>query len=656
MKSIYKLYLLITILSITVVSFGQVDTSGIKDLFEMSLTDLMNQKVVSASRFTQSTPEAASSIATITADDIKFFGYRTLGEALNSQRGMYISDDKNYTYVGSRGFSRPTDYNNRIVTMIDGHIINEVVYGSSFMDNSLGINLDNVERIEIIRGPGASVYGSGAMLNIINIIMKKGADDDGVSVSAGIGSFGRKNLSAIYGRKIKNTDISVSGTGGTYKGENYYFEELDAPETNFGKSEGKDWEKYFGFHGALTISNFKLTSSISSRSKGIPTGAFETDLTGDVRSADERFYVESTYQKEIADNSSLNFRLCYDDYHYSGSYPGGGEDSFDASHGHWLGAEIKYYLEAGERNIITAGIEYRNVLRSDYREWDNDTTYFYKNFPYSFISLYAQDQVRLVKNLNFTAGLRYDHYSVFGQAVSPRLALVYTYSTASYLKLLYSGAFRIPNIYEAFYESYGFHFSNSDIQPEKIRTAELAWSQKLSGTFYGTLSLYTYSVFDLIDQVLDETEGLTTFRNIGSAKVTGAEYELKFVDKENQNQAFLNLSLQKAKDENTGDILSNSPAFLFKSGIVIAVPKYFFIIPEFFFETGRKTLAGNETSDVYLFNLGINSVRFLKYFEASIKARNILNRKYYYPGGYEHVQDALIQDSRNICLKITAHF
>lgn len=173
MKSSYRLYLFTASLFISAISLGQIDTTGVKSLFEMSLSDLMNQKVVSASKYVQSAAEAASSIGAITADEIKKFGYKTLGEALNSQRGMYLSNDKNYIQVGSRGFSRPADYNNRIVLMIDGHIMNEVIYGSAFMGNGLGINLDNVEKIEIIRGPGALVYGSGAMLNIINVIMKK---------------------------------------------------------------------------------------------------------------------------------------------------------------------------------------------------------------------------------------------------------------------------------------------------------------------------------------------------------------------------------------------------------------------------------------------------------------------------------------------------
>jgi len=635
---------------------GQVDTAGVKRLFEMDLLDLMNQKVVTASKYTQISTEAASSIGVITADEIKLYGYKTLGEALNSQRGMYLSDDKNYLYVGSRGFSRPTDYNNRIVVLIDGHILNEVVYGSSFMGNETGISLDNVERIEIIRGPGASVYGSGSMLNTINLIMKKGADINGTTLSAGIGTFGKKDFSAIYGKKIKNTDFTISGTGGTYKGENYYFKELDTPASNYGKSVGNDWEKYLGFQTTITNSNLKLAADFSTRSKGIPTGAFNTDLTGDVESTDKRYYLESSYKKDLGKISSLLFRLYFDGYNYSGSYTTEGKNSFDASAGRWVGTEVQYYLEAGKRNIITAGFEYKHIFRSDYREWDYDTTYFNHNYPFSFYSIYAQDQFKIIKNLNLTMGLRWDQYSIFGHAASPRVALVYSYSSGSSLKLLYSEAFRIPNLYESFYESNNSQKANPYIKSERIRTAELVWSHKISGSVLGNLSIYRFTTFNLIDQIIDESDGLIVFRNIGKATGTGAEYELKYEHPENKNQAFLNFTLQRTIDNNTNETLSNSPAFLIKSGCVFNVSKYFNVVPEFFYETGRKTLKGNNTGDFYLFNLGINTGKILKYFEASFKARNIFNIKYYSPGGNEHVQDELVQNSRNIYIKLTAHF
>jgi len=649
------LFLIIEIVSGLTLS-GQIDTTGVNRLFEMNLSDLMNQKVVTASKYSQGSSEAASSIGVITADEIKGYGYRTLGEALNSQRGMYLSDDKNYLYIGSRGFSRPTDYNNRIVVMIDGHILNEVVYGSSFMGNELGINLAKVEKIEIIRGPGASIYGSGGMLNIINLIMKKGAEINGAEVSAGIGSFGKKDLSAIYGKKINATDIAISAIGGTSKGENYFFSELDSPETNFGRSEGKDWEKYMGFQATVINRDFRISSSYSNRLKGIPTGAFNTDLTGDVKSTDKRFFVESSYRKQVKKNSSLLLRLYYDDYNYSGAYPSYGYNSFDASTGRWAGGEVQYYLEAGKRNIITAGIEYKYAFRDTYKEWDIDTTYFNQNVPFSVFSLYAQDQIKLLKNLNFTAGLRFDQYSVFGHAASPRLALIYNYSGSSSIKLLYSEAFRIPNFYEAYYKSYNVHKINPDIKSERIRTAEITWSHKISGSVFGNFSVYRFTIYNLIDQVLDKNDGLSEFMNIGKATGTGAEYELRYKHPANDNQAFLNFTLQRSVDNNSNQILSNSPEFMVKSGIVCSFSKYFNLVPEFFYETGRKTLLGNRTGNVCLFNFGINSCKFLKYFEASLKARNLFNIKYYVPGGNEHIQDEIVQNSRNIYVKLTAHF
>jgi outer membrane receptor for ferrienterochelin and colicin len=656
MKSSYRFYLFFIALFISSVASGQIDTSAINSLFEMSMDDLLNQKVVSASKYSQSPEEAASSIGTITADEIKNFGYRTLGEALNNQRGMYLSNDKNYLQVGSRGFSRPTDYNNRIVIMIDGHIMNEVVYGSAFMGNELGINLGNVEKIEIIRGPGASVYGSGAMLNIINIIMKKGSETDGAKFSAGAGSFGKYDLSTVYGKQIKNTDISLSAIGGTYKGEDYYFSELDAPETNNGVSEGMDWEKYIGLQGSVTNKNLKISGSLSTRSKGVPTGAFNADLYGDVSTLDKRSYLEASYKKELKKNSSLLLRTYFDNYHYEGSYPESGADYFDSSVGRWAGAEIQYYLEAGKRNIVTAGIEYRYSFIADYKEWDNDTTYFDKNFPFSFFSVYAQDQIRIVNNLNLSVALRYDRYSVFGQATSPRIGLVYKYSDASSVKLLYSEAFRIPNMYESFYESYNSHISNPDIKSERIRATELVWSHKFLGSFLGNLSLYRFSTYNMIDQVLLVDEGVTEFLNIGKATGMGAEYELKYIHPVSKNQAFLNLTLEKAVDSNTDKILSNFPAVMVNYGFAVAVSRYFSIVPELFYESGRKTLAGNNTGDVFLLNLGFNSGKILKDFEVSLKVRNLLDRKYYYPGGNEHVQDVLIQDSRNLYLRLTAKF
>jgi outer membrane receptor for ferrienterochelin and colicin len=656
MKNFIRTYCVTAILLfISATLPAQIDTTGVNRLFEMSMAELMDQEVVTSSKFVQRSAETASSVSIITAEDLKNYSYSTLGEALNSIRGIYLSDDRNYQYVGSRGFSRPTDYNNRILVMIDGHIMNEVVYGSAFMGNDLGLNLKNVEKIEIIHGPGASLYGTGAMLNLVNIIMKKGSGTNGVQLSAGTGSFGRNEFSAIYGRKIRKIDFSLSGIGGISKGENFYFRELDAPETNSGISSGMDKEKFGGFQASLTWDNFRLSGSYSSRFKGIPTGAFGSDLTGDVSTTDSRSFIEASYRKDFRKGGLLVFRTYFDSYNYNGTYDTRGTGIYDRSVNNWGGVELQHYIETGKRNIIISGIEYKNIFSADYKEWDNSDVYFNKDFPYSFFSLYGHDQFTLLKNLTLTGGLRFDTYSRFGNALSPRAALVYEYSKASSVKLLYTEAFRIPNIYESFYESLNSAKSNPNIKPERIKTFEIAWGHRISEKLYGSLSLYDFKMNNLIDQVLDPSDSLTLFRNVNKAIGKGLEIELRYKQNSRLN-GFINMAFQNARDPDLDKSLSNSPNVLIKSGLVFPVTKVFTFSPEFFYESGRYTLKGNKTEDVYLVNLTIRTAKFLKYFDLSVKARNIFDRKYYYPGGYEHVQDVIVQSRRNIFLQLNAQF
>ena len=385
---------------------GQSDTTNISNLLKMSLSDLMNQEVITSSKFNQKVAEAASSISVITSDEIKYFNYSTLGEALNSLSGFYLSSDKNYLYTGSRGFSRPTDYNNRIVVMIDGHVMNEVVYGSISMENAMGLNLGNIDRIEIIRGPGASIYGSGAMLDIINIILKKGSQTNGLEVSAGSGSYGRNEISAVFGKQVNKLDISTSAIGGISNGENYYFPELNNSLKNYGVSKGMDWEKFAGFQTKVTYKNFNIAGLLTGRLKSIPTGAFGTNLNGKVYTEDDRSFLEMSYKFQLGKRGSILLRGYFDNYYYSGTYPSNTVDSSDeSSRGKWGGSELQYYQEIGKRNILTAGLEYKNILRTDYKELVNSKVYFNKNFPYSFYSLNIQDQFNIIKQLSLTAGL-----------------------------------------------------------------------------------------------------------------------------------------------------------------------------------------------------------------------------------------------------------
>jgi outer membrane receptor for ferrienterochelin and colicin len=140
------------------------------DLTNESIEDLMNIEVYSASKHMQSVSDAPASVTVVTADQIQKYGYRTLADILQSVRGFYMTSDRDYSFVGVRGFGRLGDSNNRILVLIDGHRINDNVFGEPYLGTEFLVDVDLIERVEIIRGPSSSLYGADAFFAVINVI------------------------------------------------------------------------------------------------------------------------------------------------------------------------------------------------------------------------------------------------------------------------------------------------------------------------------------------------------------------------------------------------------------------------------------------------------------------------------------------------------
>ncbi len=118
--------------------------------------------VVSAAKYRQMLDEAPASITILTAREIKGYGWRTLADLFRSVRGFYVSDDRNYSYLGVRGFLRPGDYNSRVLVLLNGHTLNDDIWQTFLLGRESGIDLDLIDRIEIVRGPGSALYGTSA--------------------------------------------------------------------------------------------------------------------------------------------------------------------------------------------------------------------------------------------------------------------------------------------------------------------------------------------------------------------------------------------------------------------------------------------------------------------------------------------------------------
>src|SRR6266436_1393909 len=240
---------------------------------DISLEELVKMEipiVEGASKYRQKTTEAPASITIITADDVKKYGYRTLADILRSAPGLYVSYDRNYSFLGVRGFSLG-DYNNRVLLLIDGHRLNNSLSDSAFIGSEFPLDVDLIERVEIIRGPGSSLYGNNAFFGVINVITRKGRDMAGTGgeVSGEVASFDTYKGRVTYGNRFTNgLEMLVSGTIFDSEGhDRLFYKEYDQPAHNNGIAENADRDSFKSFFGAVSFHDFSLEGAFNTREK-----------------------------------------------------------------------------------------------------------------------------------------------------------------------------------------------------------------------------------------------------------------------------------------------------------------------------------------------------------------------------------------------------
>ena len=624
-------------------------------LADFSIEELLRlevEPVFGASKRLQPVTEAPASVTIITADDIGRYGYRTLADILRGVRGLFVTTDRNYSYLGARGFARPGDYNSRILLLVDGHRMNDNVYDQAAIGADFGLDPAMFARVEIIRGPASSLYGTSAFLAVVNVIMRTGASLHGGSVQSDVGSFGAHGTRAAIGRRFANgVDAALSGNYEQTDGpKSLYFPAFDSPATHDGIADSLDDEGTRQAFGRIAVRHLTITGSYGRREKGVPTASFGTVFNdAGERTVDERGFVDAQYERSVG-ATKVAVRGYVDRFTYRGAYPLPGSadtapvvGSTDYAHGRWWGVDGRATRDVTTVQTVTVGGEFRDNVRQDQGgAYAGDVLPSYAIEGSSHVAaVFAQDDIKLHRRVVLTLGGRYDAYDGFSK-VTPRAALIVTPSPAQAFKYLYGQAFRAPNAYELAYYSGGIR--DVSLRPETIATHEVVWEQYLGKSLRTSVSAYTSNADRLISLVTDDAGALAVV-NDDDIRAQGLEVETE-VRLKGGIQGLASYARQRAHARTTGQPLTNSPGHLAKLRLSIPGPvARSFVSTEVQYISSRRTLAAQTVAPVTIANLSLIAP-VGRSFELFTGMRNAFNQRGSDPGSEEHLQDAIPQNGR----------
>ena len=350
--------------------------ASISQLKDLTLEQLLDTKVTGASKYEQPMSAAPAIVSILSSEDLKHYGHRTLADALRGLRDFNITYDRNYQYLGVRGFGRPGDYNSRVLIMVDGHRINDNVQDSGSIGTEFLLDVDLIDRVEIIRGPSSSVYGNNAFFAVINVITRRGAGGGGAEVSGEAASFDTYKGRFTYGNKLgRDVELLLSGSFFDSHGPNrLFFPEYAA--SNGGQAVGLDGDQSRSGFLSLSWKSLTLQGGYITRVKGIPTDSFNTIFNdGGSRTVDRRGYADLKLAHEFEDTTRLVARAYYDRYEYDGDYAitnalGAAMLSHDVARGDRVGTDLQVTRQFFDRLTVAAGVEFRENLRQSQRNFD----------------------------------------------------------------------------------------------------------------------------------------------------------------------------------------------------------------------------------------------------------------------------------------------
>jgi outer membrane cobalamin receptor len=661
------------------------------------------EEVEIASLKAQPVEEAPGIVTVITAQEIKDMGARDLNDVLRMVPGFQLPGNiwctTSYAVRGMRQV-----FNNRVLVMMDGVPLNEPYYGQSNL-NWADMPVNNVARIEIIRGPGSALYGTHAFLAVINIITKEADDVDGVEVSAGLGSWDTQHHYVSLGKRFG--DFSIAGhvdyrTSDGYDG--YYIQQdlvtiLDSmvpfPPVSMAPGYIKVPLDSRRVDLRMSYKGFEFMFKAQDYEKGVSLGTLS--VTEGMFESDKSYIGQAKYHRDLGDRLSLSLKGYY--YYrkqcaHGQAFPPGiygpltggfGAQGFysDGLNGdntikeRNIGVQSQFDYTVNDRNTLTFGLEYvdlrtdKPVLRYNmdpitgmqstelHIQSGTKVGFMDRAADRQVLAGFIQDSWQIGDKLNLTAGLRLDHYSDFGSTVNPRISLVWKAREGTNIKILYGHAFRAP-VFEELYMYTWSEVGNENLGPEKIKSFEIGVNHRLTPRINAGINYFYNHMTDVIlptGEIVQE--GFPPqLMNSGRLRAQGIEAELK-ANLEKNTYAYVNYSYAKAVDKLTDTEIPDAAHHLFNAGVNIGMWQYLNANLNVNYVGKRERTATDPRDPVdphTLIDLTLRAQNFWKGTEVIFSVHNLLDIDYRDPETRGVLYYDLPREGRQIMGKVIFHF
>jgi iron complex outermembrane receptor protein len=641
---------------------AQTPDSSMSRIFAMDIEELMNTTVTIATKSDKPLNETPSIVSVITAEEIKNMGARELEDVLQTIPGFeLLKKFPGYYGVGIRGVKSPRE-SSKLLILIDGTPYNQLFYGISLV-GGYNFNIDFIERIEVIRGPGSALYGRNAFSGVINIITKTAVSKNFSTIKLSGGTYNTKSVSASIGANRNRLKASFGINKLLTDGTNVKFKD------NYGTYLWNIYHNNLMLNTNISYNNITFSGMFNILEEGgtlynsfreAKAGYYTLSYS---KSINPKFSIKSKIYSHFIDNTE-NIEYLKPDA-IPNSYPLG---IYITPHfnEYICGTENELHYKTTFNNDIlvgilaeTYGIKNANIKAnvSSFNPFlpisnvgkNNQINYepgWFENEKHNYYNLafYLQDIWYPFQKTGVTIGLRYDIESEIGSVINPRIGLFYEPVNKLTFKLLYGKAYRAPSPAEQ-YKTLGYVKGNKDLKPEIINTLEFSLNYNYKYVS-NSLCIFYNNLKDVISAPMTSSiNPFSKYYNIGKNMSKGIEYEAKFILGKKINSYF-NYSYTISENTDTINGISTTRdhediAFQkINAGINCSFLNHFNINLNGFyrgkmkkFTVYYKSISLGEVQDpigdFLIINSSIHITEPVKHVNISLSVFNVFNKKYY---------------------------